>query len=147
MFASKQQVLAEIATVLNHDGRPWVLTIENDRVVCRWKWQDVRFFSPTSITDKERAYTFMVTLKENGKWTEFDSTEEKSMQVGAGGFSANKSFFQGSTTQKSLEIGIGKNKQTGEIGVIKSNFDTTLIKNPIREYLKQNGWKKAGLFG
>lgn len=58
----------------------------------------------------------------------------------------SKSKFVGKTWQKSTQIGIGKNKQSGETGVIGFKFDTTMVKRPIRGYLLACGWKKAGLF-
>ena len=34
-----------------------------------------------------------------------------------------------------------------KVGIVESKLDTSIIKKSIRDYLKQCGWKKAGLFG
>lgn len=147
MFTSKQNILSEITTVLNKDDQPWEIAVEGEKIICRWKWQDTRFFSLVSVTDQQKEYTLTITLKDNGKWSEVDSIATKSSQINAGGFSTNKTHFKGTTNTKSFEIGFGKNKQTGDTGVVKVQFDTSLIKRQVREYLTQNGWKKAGLLG
>jgi len=151
MFKPKDQVLYEVPTVLNRPDQPWIVTVEGDAIVARWKWMDAMFFAPNELNDETRNYTFTVTLNDKGKYKELDQTEQKSTSVGVGGgglsFGTSSSSFKGKTTQKSFEFGLGKDKQTGEVGFIGFKFDTTLVKNQIRGYLESNGWKKAGLFG
>jgi len=47
----------------------------------------------------------------------------------------------------SFTFGMGKDNQTGEVGLVSFKFNTTTVKQPIRDYLTSCGWKKAGLFG
>jgi len=69
------------------------------------------------------------------------------MSGGKLSFGSSSNSFKGKTNQKSFQFGAGKDKQTGETGMISAKFDTTKVKQPIRDYLTNCGWKKAGLFG
>ena len=151
MSTDKQTVLAQAPEALNKPDQPWEVSVEGDSIVARWKWMDAAFFSPHEITNETREFTYTVTLTDKGTWKERDTTEKKSSGVSLEGgklkIGGSSSTFKGKTTQKSIQFGIGKNKQTGEMGIVKFNFDTTSIKQPIRDYLTACGWKKAGLFG
>ena len=151
MFVQKQQVLYDAVNVLNRPDQPWVVTVEGDAIVGRWKWMDATFFAPAALTEDIKTYTFTVKLDDKGKWKELDTKEEKesgvSMSGGTLSFGTSKSSFKGKTTQKSIQFGIGKDNQTGKVGVVGFKVDTDLVKKPIRDYLTSCGWKKAGLFG
>ena len=151
MVTEKKQVLAEAPGALNKPDQPWEVSIEGDSIVARWKWMDATFFSPGEVKDETKAFTFTVTLGDKGKWKEIDHTENKSSGVKMSGgklsFGSSSSSFVGKTNQKSISFGAGKNNQTGEVGIIGFKFDTTKVKQPIRDYLTKCGWKKAGLFG
>jgi hypothetical protein len=148
---NKQQVLQGAATALNKPDQPWEVTVEGDSIVARWKWMDAAFFSPTQITNEVKEFSFTVTLKDNGKYKEIDKTAQQSAGVSAGGgkvgFGGSSSTFIGKTNQKSISFGVGKNNQTGEVGIVGFKFNTTDVKKPVRDYLASCGWKKAGLFG
>ena len=150
-FVDMHIVLMQAPGALNIPGRPWAVAIEGASIVARWKWMDATFFSPHEVTDETRQYTFTVTLSENGKWKEVDVTQNKSsgvkMSGGKIGFGSSSSSFKGKTSQKSFSLGVGQNNQTGQAGIIGFKFDTTSVKQPIRDYLAAQGWKKAGMFG
>jgi len=145
---NKQAILAQAPRVLNRPDQPWAVTIEGDSIVARWKWMDATFFAPHEITDETRQFTFTVTLTDKGTWKEIDRTENKSagvkMQGGKMSFGASSNNFMGKTNQKSFQFGVGKNNQTGEAGIIGFKFNTTSVKQPIRDYLTSCGWKKSG---
>lgn len=143
----KNKVLGDAVSVLNKDDQPWEVSVEGDCIIGKWKWMDATFFSQSKISSEVRDYTFTVTLGDNGKWKEVDRTSSKSASVSSTGAKLSASKFKGKTMQKSFEFGVGKNKDTGETGIIGFTFDTSLVKKPIREYLESCGWKKAGLFG
>lgn len=148
-MVDKAKVLSDALTVLNHDDQPWEVTVEGDSLVARWKWMDARFFGIAEVTDETKEFTFRVTLDDKGKWHEEDSSKQKTANVDlkSGKISFGTSSFQGKSVGKSFTIGFGKDKTTGEVGVQKYSFDTKTIKEPIRNYLKQCGFKKAGFFG
>ena len=151
MYMDKQQVLYGAQNALNRPDQPWYVAVEGDAIVARWKWMDAVFFSPHEVNDETRDYTFRAVLNDKGKWKELDHTEEKSSGVRMEGgnlkFGGSSNSFAGKTTQKSFTFGSGVDKQTGQAGLIGFKFDTSYVKEPIRAYLTNCGWKKAGLFG
>ena len=151
-FAEKPRVLYDAPYVLNKPDQPWYITVEGDAIVARWKWMDAYFFAPHEVTEETKMYTFTVVLSDNGKYKEIDQTEDKARGFSFGGdgtvgVGMSKDMFAGKKTQKSIQFGIGKDKQTGQIGIIGFKFDTNAVKQPIRDFLANYGWKKAGLFG
>ena len=151
MSTDKQTVLSQAPGALNSPSRPWEVFIDGDSIVARWKWMDATFFSPHEINDETRQFTYTVTLTNKGTWKETDASEKKSVGVQFSGgnltFGSSSSTFKGKSTQKSVQFGIGRNNQTGEVGIVGFKFNTNTIKQPIRDYLTACGWKKAGLFG
>ncbi len=147
----KQKVLAEAAAALNKADQPWEVSVEGNAIVARWRWMDATFFGANDVNQEIKDYKFTVTLDDKGKFKEHDNTEQKSANVGMKdgklSFGTSSSSFSGKTSQKSISFGIGKDNTTGEVGLIKNKFDTSLVKKPIRAYLESCGWKKAGLFG
>ena len=147
----KQKVLADAPGVLNKPDQPWEVVIEGDSIVARWKWMDATFFSPQDITNAVKEYTFTVKLNDNGKYVETDRMEQKSAGVNMSGgklkFGSSSNTFIGKTSQKSIQFGIGKNNQTGDMGIIGFKFDTSAVKQPIREYLAACGWENSGQIG
>ena len=150
-MTQKQQTLHDATNALNSSSQSWVVTTEGDSIIAKWKWMDANFFSPSEVTNEIRDYTFRVILSDKGTYRELDKTEEKKSGVNVSGskigFGSSTSSFSGKTNQKSFSFGTGKNSQTGEVGFISFKFSTSLVKQPIREYLAERGWKKAGLFG
>ena len=73
----KEKVLSDAPKVLNSDNNPWKVTVEGDSIIGTWKWMDARFFTEGGISDEDKEFTFTVTLKDNGKWKEVDSTSSK----------------------------------------------------------------------
>ena len=150
-FVDMHTVLMQAPGALNVPGRPWYVTVEGASIVARWNWMDATFFAPHELTDETRRYTFTVTLSENGKWKEIDVTENKSSGVKMGGgsigFGSSSNSFKGKTSQKSFSLGMGQNNRTGQAGLIGFKFDTASVKQPIRDYLTSQGWKKSGMFG
>jgi len=147
----RKKVLEDAPSALNNENQPWEVTIEDNSIVARWKWMDADFFAPNEINNETKEFTFTVTLDDKGKWKEIDKIEEKQhgIKMGGGGvgFGISSSSFKGKSSQKSFKFGLGKDKKTGEVGLVGFKFDTALVKQPIRDYLTSCGWKKAGLLG
>ena len=150
-MSEKQTVLANAPHALNRADRPWVVTVEGDSIVARWKWMDATFFAPHEVNDETRQFTFIVTLTDNRTWKELDKTQNKKSGVKMSGgklsFGSSSHSFSGKSNQKSFTFGAGKNSQTGETGFIAIKFNTTDVKKPVRDYLTACGWKPAGVFG
>jgi len=151
MTLDKQKALADAPGALNRPDQPWEVTVEGDSIVARWKWMDATFFAPREVNDEIRQFTFTVTLSGKGTWKEIDKAENKSSGVKMSGgklsIGGSKQSFMGKTSQKSFSFGTGVNNQTGQAELIGYKFDTSLVKQPIRDYLTRCGWKKGGLFG
>ena len=150
-MTDKLTVLAQAQGALNRPDQPWEVTVEGDSIIARWKWMDATFFAPQDVSNETREFTFTVILNDKGTWKELDKTEKKSgglkMSGGKLSFGSSSNTFKGKTNQKSIKFGVGKDNRTGEIGVVGFSFDTTTVKEPMRNYLTACGWKKAGLFG
>jgi len=146
MSMDRVQVLQAAPNQLNRPDQPWYVTIEGDSIVAYWKWMDATFFAPAEVTNEVKEYFFQVTLNDKGKWHEKDQTSESSVSVSPLSIGISKGGFQGHMTEKAFTMGVGQNNQTGEAGIIRFKFDTAIVKNPIRQYLTNCGWKKA-LFG
>jgi len=151
MTLDKQKVLADAPGALNSPDQPWEVIVQGDSIIARWKWMDATFFAPQEVNEETRQFTFTVTLSGKGTWKETDKTENKSagmkMSGGKLSFGSSTQSFKGKTSQKSFSFGTGVNNQTGQAGLVGFKFDTSLVKQPIRDYLTRCGWKKSGLFG
>jgi hypothetical protein len=152
MFTDKQSMLYHAPTMLNNPNIPWVVSVEGDNIVARWKWMDALFFSPHEISDETKSYTYTVSLSDNGKYKALDETVEKvkgvSLEGGKLNFGTSTDMFKGTKNQKSFEFGIGMNKKTDEVGLVGFKYDTSQVKQHICSWLEANGWeKKSGLFG
>ena len=147
MIITKQSILENIQTDLNQSNQPWEVTIQGDSIVATWKWMDATFFSPNDITNEIKEYKFIVTLLDNYKWSEKDVSVQSDVSVNTNGLSFGKSAFVGHQSTKSFRIGFGKDNTSNEFGIIKAKFDTSEIKQAVRNYLTKCGWKKKGIFG
>ena len=142
---NKQEVLNG-ALLLNGEDQEYVITVDESRIITTVKWMDAAFFSPECVTDEVKTFKFTVTLRDDGTWTELD--ESRSMQVKADkrGVGMNYSSFKGTQMSFDFSVGLGKNRNDGADGAIRTVFCSETYKKPVREYLKRCGWKKAGFF-
>ena len=144
-YMLKHLVLAQAPTALNRPDQPWAVTVQGDSIVASWKWMDATWFSPGEVSEETKAYTFTVTLEENGRWRELDTSNKKKFGVGLSGgklsLGGSSSSFKGKTSQKSFSFGVGANNQTGQAGLVSYKFDTELIKKPVRDYLFSCGYR------
>lgn len=144
-MTEKRTVLANAPAQLNKADQPWEITVEGDSIIARWKWMDAAFFSIDTVSSQIKDFTFTATLHDDGSWQEMDSENASQGAVSTtGSMRFSKRTFAGKSWQKSTQIGLGKNRQSGESGVIGFQLDTAMLKQPIRDYLTNCGWKKAG---
>lgn len=141
---SKEEILANIANDLNVNERDWTIDIVGNQIVAYWKWKDVTYLSMKHISGETGEFKFIVTLLDDGTWTEstVSDEEEKGAHFFKGTLEFNKSISIGNETKKHFEFGFGKKKDEGEYKFQKTTFNSTNIKQPIREYLEQCGWRK-----
>jgi len=61
------------------------------------------------------------------------------LNIGNIGYTTPFNTFNGKTSQKSFELGLGRDNKTKDISLVKSKFDTEMVKQPIRSYLTTCG--------
>ena len=104
---------------------------------------DARFYGMNSITDEVKNYEFRVRVDGKGKYHEHDNSNFSNVHMEQGKVTFGLNYFSGIQTQKNITIGFGKNKDTNDRGNLDFEFDTSLVKKPIRDFLNSNGLKKA----
>lgn len=144
---NKEQ-LFEQALALNGNDKKYVITVEENKIITRVKWMDATFFSPGSVSNEMREFEYTVEIATNGKYRELDKSVSASKSLNSNGASYNKSIFVGKQISFDKTIGVGKNKQDGETGIINASFNSEEYKAPVRNLLKDFGYKKKmGILG
>ena len=138
-------------SVLNRPGQPFGYWVEGRSIIGRWLWQDQTLIAPGAVTDEMREYQFICDLNDDGTYKEhtkeFTSSSGVFVRGGSVGFGFGKSAFSGNSAGKSISASLGRDKQTGQVGVVIAQFDSDWIKRPLRDYLAAQGWRaKGGLF-
>jgi hypothetical protein len=149
------QLLAGVPA-LNGPQNDFVYTVVGDTVVGTWNIVSAKFVdldATAGTIDKD--YSITVTFNEKKERFDFSETRhDSSTHVGLdsnGGLSigGEKEFFKGKSTSKEFSFTFGGANKTaaGVSPVLSYKFETSLIKDPLFGYLKQNGWKaKSGWF-
>ncbi len=143
----KQKVLTDVLS-LNGEDKKYKISVDGNKIVTEVKWMDAVFFSPKEVTDEMKQFKFTVTLNDDNTYSEIDESKSVSKKVGAGGFGMQYSSFKGKEITFNKTIGIGKNKDTGDTGIVGTTFYSEEYKKPVRDFLKANGYteKKKGFF-
>ncbi len=137
----KQEVLSHVLS-LNGDGKNYIVTVEDDKIITQVKWMDATFFSPSQITNEMRDFKYVVQLHDNGKYSEIDESVATTTSVSGSGFNKKFSAFKGKSISFNKTIGVGRNNTTGETGIISNTFYSEDYKKPVREFIKQYGYKR-----
>lgn len=137
----KEEVLSQVLS-LNDDTKNYVVTVEGDKIITQVKWMDATFFSPTQITNEMRDFKYVVQLHNNGKYSEIDESVATTTSVSGSGFNKKFSAFKGKSISFNKTIGVGRDNTTGETGIISNTFYSEDYKKPVREFLKQYGYKR-----
>jgi hypothetical protein len=112
-------------------------------------WEDQTVWPVTSVTQAVQEFRFIVTLNSDGSYTERTQETSTAMTVGRApgggvGLGFSKSGFSGNSSRKEFSWTPGQKGMQTEI-------DSTMLKQPLRDYLANQGWKKKGglskLFG
>ena len=139
-----ESILLEAFNYFENGNYPFSVSLKQpDTLVARWKWTDARFYGMNSITDEVKNYEFIVRLDDKGKYHEHDKSNFSKAHMEKGKITFASNSFYGKQTQKNITIGFGKNKDTNESGILDFEFDTSLVKKPIRDFLNSKGLKKA----
>ena len=122
----------------------------NDEVTFTWDRQNAQIVGLGSVEDRHMTFKHIVTLLPGNKYKTHDGDESKtkSVSLSSGGslsFGAGTESFKGHKSGFQKEITFGRNKNTGETGLIEFDFNSKRIKGPVKQFLAENGMKK-GLF-
>lgn len=139
---TRQEVL-DGALALNGADKKYTITVEGNTIITQTKWMDAVLFAQDSITDEVRSFKFTVELGDDNTWTELDRSSATRKSAGPGGFSMGYSSFSGKQISFNKTIAIGKDRNTGETGVVSITFNSEEFKQPVRDYLTACGWKRA----
>lgn len=140
----KEELLKKACEELNKDEYPFEVNVENDSIIARWKWKDGTYFDIGSITKEIQEFKYTVTLLDNQKYIDNDSSYSNVQNVNFLNQTASSSSegFSGKQYRKHIEFIFGKDKETGKVGIQKYSFSTDEIHKPIREFLERNGYQK-----
>ncbi len=100
------------------------------------------FFSPASITDEIKRFEYVVTVNDDETYTETDKYVSSTKAANAGGVNFNKSGFVGTSKSYCKTISFGRDKKTGKIGIVSFTFNSEEYKKPVKELMKNSGYKK-----
>lgn len=142
MMKMTKEELFEAALALNGDDKKYEITVKDDKIITRVKWMDATFFSPDSVTEEMKEFEYTVRVSDHGKYTELDQSVSVTKSADRGGIGMKKSIFVGKQITFSKTVGVGKDNQTGETGVISNTFYSEEYKKPVRTLLKESGYKK-----
>jgi len=151
MAATIEQTLAGVGQ-LNRPGQPFAYWVEGNSIVGRWLWQDQTLFNPMSVTDEVRTFAFTCELQQDGTYKEHitEVQRETSLTTGDGtiGLSFGGNSFHGIGTHREFRAGMGRDNQTGQVGLVTASMNSELVKKPLRDYLAYYGWQpKKGFLG
>lgn len=145
-----QTMINQVAMYFNSDIR-WPFEVRNtstpqaNQFECVWNWKNAIVASTQGITDEQRMFKAVYTIYPNGSYTVQDISTATNKGFGGGKFSFGKSFFKGKQIGMHKEIAIGRNNQTGQMGLMTFDFNTEKIHKPVEEVLASYGLTKYGM--
>ena len=151
------QLLTEIPA-LNDPKQPYTYTVEGNKIVATWNIVSAEYVNLEGAQAGKLDKNYKITVTFNEKKDKFDFVEtrvDSSSEFGAAadggvGFSTEKTFFKGKSTSKEFSFTFGdvnKDKDGTVSPVLSYKFETKMIKDPLFDFLKKNGWKpKSSLF-
>ena len=147
MATSIPETLAGVAW-LNRPGQPFGYYVEGASIIGRWLCEDQTLWPPHTVTRERLEFLFIVELGQDGTYKERTREAESNVGVqrsGSGGLglSMGKSTFAGNSARKSFSAELGRDA-SGRPTIQTDVMDTTMMKQPLRDYLAHHGWKPKG---
>lgn len=146
------QLLAAVPT-LNDPKNPFSYEVKDDSIIGTWDIVSAKTLYPAEFDTIDKKYKIIVTFDE--KKDTFEFTEKKKSAeatINGGGISFGTNSFAGKSSSKefSFEFGGVRKDKDGDLTVapLVWSFETSRIKDPLFNYLKNNGWeRKKSLLG
>jgi hypothetical protein len=150
------QLLTQIPA-LNDPKQPYTYAVEGDTIVGTWNIVSAEYLGLAQKQVGKLDKDYAITIRFDEKKDRFDFSEKRVdsqtevgvLDDGKVGLSTEKSFFKGKSTSKEFSFSFGDANKTkdGISPVLSYKFETKMIKDPLFDFLKKNGWKaKSGLF-
>lgn len=137
----KDELLKNCVKDLYSPDLPWEISVEGDAIIGRIDWKNTTSFSFAKVSNELKNFEYRVNLTDDYKFFEVMVEKERTGSVSPAGASLHYSYFYGISLRyyKSFEVGI--NNKTGETGIIKTEFSTQEIRDKIRHYVEERGYK------
>lgn len=139
MKYTKEQLFAS-ALALNGDGKRYIITVEDNKIITRVKWMDAVLFSPTSVSNEMREFEYSVTVNDDGTYYEVEKYVDTSGSVHSGGLGFSKRAFYGKRASRTVVFGL--DQQTGKTGIVDVSFNSAEYIKPVKELMQNAGYKK-----
>lgn len=137
---------------LNKPEQPFLYRVDGNTIIGEWKYLDAEWVAPLAAGHVDQSFKIVVTLDEASHTYTSKDNETKNfskISIGIGGIDARKEsdFFSGKMKKIEFGGGLGKanqpqNKSKVSEHLYKYNFKTSEIKQPLFDFLEQQGWKK-----
>jgi hypothetical protein len=150
------QLLTEVPSI-NDPKQPYSYAVEGQTIVGTWNIVNAKYLDliGAKVGKIDKNYTIRVKFDE--KKSRFDFVETRVDSSGGVGITPDgdisiggeKSFFKGKSSSKEFSFSFGDVNKTkdGVSPILSYKFETKMIKDPLFDFLKKNGWKaKSGLF-
>jgi len=151
------QLLTEVPA-LNDPKQPYTYAVDDDTIVGTWNIVNAKYLDLAGAKVGKIDKNYKITITFDEKKDRFDFVENKVDSSASAGITPDgnlqiggeKSFLKGKSTQKEFSFSFGdvnKNKDGNISPILSYKFETKMIKDPLFDFLKKNGWKvKSGLF-
>jgi hypothetical protein len=150
------QLLTEIPT-LNDPKQPYSYAVDGETIVGTWNIVNAKYLDLVGEKVGTIDKNYKITVQFNEQKNAFDFVENRvdsSAHVGVTsdgklGIGGEKTFFKGKSSSKEFSFTFGNANKTaaGLSPVLSYKFETKMIKDPLFDFLKKQGWKpKSGLF-
>ena len=150
------QLLTEIPSI-NDPKQPYSYAVDGQTIVGTWNIVNAKYLDLMGAKVGKIDKDYKITIKFDEKKSRFDFVENMTSSSGGVGIApdgdvtigAEKSFFKGKSSSKEFSFTFGDVNKTkdGISPILSYKFETKMIKDPLFDFLKKNGWKvKSGLF-
>lgn len=155
-----QQTLAAVES-LNKPEQPFSYRIEGNQIIGEWKYLDATWAAPLAAGNIDKEFKVVISFDEVARTFTYKDQQSQSksgfsLNPLSGDISLGKSSegFSGHKAGKEFGFSFGKAKQPQNqtpVGgpTYQYKFDTSELKEPLFNFLNQNGWQKgkSGIFG
>ena len=134
---NKEQIMQyylNAKTYIEQNHPELICTIEQDCFITQLNWQNVTYFNGKGLTHSSRTYRNIVKIRPNGDFYMTDVYVNNDSCIGLDGFQISNSYFAGKSWNFTSEIMLGKDNNTGDVGVQVYTFKTSDVQKPIKNY-------------